>query len=830
MTPSTSTPPEQPDIFLTPADAPPCADSRGLERDRTVKSFAMGLRSALAPAVFLLMLGACATNSEIEQSRRDFASGDPVAALARLEQAVKEEPGNAELRNYYIGQRDRLVLERLTAAERAHNAGRLDEAQLLYREVQRIEPEHPRARLGLEELERGRRRIERVSRAHAALAAGDTAAATRLVRGVLAEAPGDRPARELLRELDERAERTRKPPSEALQGPMAKPVTLEFRDAPLRVVFEALSRASGLNFVFDKDVRADSRVTLFVRENTVDEVLRLLVATQGIERKLLNANSVMIYPATTAKQREHVDLVTRSFYLANADAKSAQTMLKQLVKSRDIFIDEKLNLVVMKDTPDAVRMAERLIATLDVPEPEVMLELEVLEVSRNKLLDLGIDFPDQIGYGLLTPTVQGPTTIVGNTVISETTQFGGKLLEGNVDLSDPGDLVPFVSNPVAILRLRSEDGDSSILANPRIRVRNRDKAKIHIGDKLPVFTTTSTANVGVSASVAYLDVGLKLEVEPSVYRDDEVGIKLNLEVSSVVREVPGPESSLAYQIGTRSAATALRLRNGETQVLAGLISDEDRSAAQRLPGLGDLPILGRLFSAQRDSKNKTEIALLITPRILRNVLPPVALLADMPAGTETSAGVEPLRIGASAPGSLGLRGDGRGVAGGLRGIEPAVPDAVREPAAEPAPEPASEPAPDAEAEPAPEPPEAAAPPGAAEPVEGVPDVALVVPDAVRRGDVVAVSLRFEGLGDGDSGEATLVYDAARLEAEGASTPGTIQVPIRIANGKAEATVNLRAKPEASGAATLVVSGVAVRGNGEDQVLPLTVGATIRLVE
>ncbi len=825
MTPSISTSSDQPEILIAPSDlAGPCPDPVGSEPARTV---AIWLRSALAPGVVALMLGACATNTEIEHSRRDFATGDPVAALARLEQTVKEKPGNAELRNFYIRQRDRLVLETLTAAERAHEAGRLDEAQLLYREVQRIEPDHPRARLGLEEIERGRRRIERLSRARAAFASGDTTAAVRLVRGVLAEAPSDRAARDLLRELDERAERTRKPATEALQGPMAKPVTLEFRDAPLRVVFEALSRASGLNFVFDKDVRADSRVTLFVRENTVDEVLRLLTATQGIDRKLLNANSVMIYPATTAKQREHVDLVTRSFYLANADAKSAQTMLKQLVKSRDIFIDEKLNLVVMKDTPEAVRMAERLIATLDVPEPEVMLELEVLEVSRNKLLDLGIDFPDQIGYGLLTPTVQGPTTIVGNTIISETTQLGGRLLDGNVNLRDPGDLVPFVSNPAAILRLRSEDGDSSTLANPRIRVRNRDKAKIHIGDKLPVFTTTSTANVGVSASVAYLDVGLKLEVEPSVYRDDEVGIKLNLEVSSIVREVPGPASSLAYQIGTRSASTALRLRNGETQVLAGLISDEDRSAAQRLPGLGDLPILGRLFSAQRDSKNKTEIALLITPRILRNVLPPVALLADIPAGTETSAGAEPVRIGATAPGSLGLRGNDRGAVGDARAGAigaSAMPESEPPRLAAPPPEPG--PSPDAGLSSGVEPSLEAAPP---EPGEGVPDVALVAPDAVRLGDVVTVSLRFEGLGDGDAGEATLVYDAARLEAE-TSTPGTIQVPLRIANGKAEATVNLRAKPEASGAATLVVSGVAVRGNGEDQVLPLTVGATIRLVE
>ena len=806
MTPTNPTLPALSPDSAASAEAPlavPCPSARGA----ATRSAGRG-RLALVAGVAAILLAACAANPALEKSRKDFQAGDRVAALARLEQAVKEEPRNVELRSYYFRQRDQLVLEKLTMAERARNAGLMDEALALYRELRTLDPENPRARLGLEELERVGRRAERLAQARAAVAGGDDAAAQRIVRGVLAEAPDDRAARELLRELDERAERTRKPPAEALQGAMAKPVTLEFRDAALRVVFEALARASGLNFVFDRDVRADSRVTLFVRESTVDEVLRLLAATQGIERKLLNANSVLIYPATTAKQREHVDLVTRSFYLANTEAKAAQTLVKQLVKSRDVFIDEKLNLLVMKDTPDAVRMAERLIATLDVPEPEVMLELEVLEVSRNKLLDLGIDFPDQIGYGLLTPTIPAASQIVNGVVISGTTELGGKLLDGNVNLRDRGDLVPFISNPAAILRLRSEDGDSSTLANPRIRVRNRDKAKIHIGDKLPVFTTTSTANVGVSASVAYLDVGLKLEVEPSVYRDDEVGIKLNLEVSNIVREVPGPASSLAYQVGTRSASTALRLKNGETQVLAGLINDEDRSAAQRLPGLGDLPILGRLFSAQRDSNNKTEIALLITPRILRNVLPPVALLADMPAGTETSVGREPLRLGVTAPGSLGLFGDGR--------------------AAAPA---AAAPAAGAPAVPRPVMPERdEAEPADAQPQAAAPEATLKIAESVRRGEEVTASVHFEGLAGADSGDMTLVFDPARLEADGASAPGTIQMPLSVVDGKADVEVILRAKPQAAGTASLVVTGLNLKRNGESRAVPLSVGATVRIVE
>jgi general secretion pathway protein D len=172
-------------------------------------------------------------------------------------------------------------------------------------------------------------------------------------------------------------------------------------------------------------------------------------------------------------------------------------------------------------------------------------------------------------------------------------------------------------------------------------------------------------------------VGLKLDVEPNVYLDDEVAIKVQMEVSSVIREISGPASALAYQIGTRSAATVLRLRDGETQVLAGLISDEERSSANRLPGLGDIPMVGRLFSSTRDNNAKTEIVLLITPRIVRNVARPDSAAQPEPAGSEASVGALPLQLRRSAPRTLALSGSGAG-----RAAAPAAPAA---PALAPAP-------------------------------------------------------------------------------------------------------------------------------------------------
>jgi general secretion pathway protein D len=180
-------------------------------------------------------------------------------------------------------------------------------------------------------------------------------------------------------------------------------------------------------------------------------------------------------------------------------------------------------------------------------------------------------------------------------------------------------------------------------------VKNKDKARVHIGDRVPVITTTAAATGGfVSESVTYLDVGLKLEVEPLIFLEDEVGIRVGLEVSNIVQEVRASGTgSLAYQIGTRNAATNLRLRDGETQVLAGLINREDRRSADRVPGLGELPVLGRLFSHTRDTKNRTEIVLLITPRLMRSLARPEAASVEFAAGTEASTGTP--RLGAAPP-------------------------------------------------------------------------------------------------------------------------------------------------------------------------------------
>jgi len=223
--------------------------------------------------------------------------------------------------------------------------------------------------------------------------------------------------------------------------------------------------------------------------------------------------------------------------------------------------------------------------------------------------------------------------------------------------------------------VRKDSGDVSILANPRIRVKNKEKAKVHIGDKVPVITSNVTSTGVVSESVSYLDVGLKVDVEPQVFLEGDVGIKVGLEVSNIVQQVKSASGTLTYQLGSRNANTTLRLKDGETQVLAGLISDEDRTGASKVPLLGDLPLLGRLFSNQRDELNKTEIVLLITPRIIRNIERQELAQTEFFGGTESAASDQALQL-RSVPGMSPVRPLGQP----LRPIVPIVPAAPAAPA------------------------------------------------------------------------------------------------------------------------------------------------------
>jgi general secretion pathway protein D len=700
----------------------------------------------------------CAGYREFEEGRQLVIEGNSTAALFKLEEAVKKDPNNANYRQEYLRVKNLVVGRLVSEGDLYRSSGELDKSEDSYRKADSVDPGNAGAKRGLAALVLLREQRVNVGIARAKFDAGELDAADAIVRKILDQNPGQREARELMSKISaKRAEIAAAAAAPSLKSPFSKPITLEFRDATLKSVFEVMSRTAGINFVFDRDVRSDTKINIFVRNSSLEDVVKLILVTNQLDRKLLNENSVLIYPNTPAKQKEYRELVVRTFYLANADVKQAVNLVKGMVKTQDVFIDEKLNLMVVKDTPEAMNVVEKLMRSFDLAEPEVMLELEVLEVSRTKLQQLGIQYPESISFG-------NPAASTGDTTTGAA--------PANVRLS--GSLVAFTANPPLVLNILRTDTDAKILANPRIRVRNREKAKIHIGSRVPVVTTTSTANVGVSSSVSYLDVGLKLDVEPNIYLRDEVAIKVGLEVSTITRTL-NIQGTVAYELGTRNTATTLQIKDGETQMLAGLIDDEDRRSANRVPGLSDIPVVGRLFSNQNDNVQKTEIVLLVTPRVVRNINWPQFAVSDTPVGTDTGIGNAPLRIQQTTAGSLALA-PSQGVGGAPRALPP--PGQPNIPGAQPGVPPGPGAAGPGQPGQAPGQPGAAA--GAAQPeAQPAPGLLMAAPLAARTGNEVLVSIGLPPGTPAVSARLDLAYDPAMLEPVGAAVSEPGRLPLKV---------------------------------------------------
>jgi general secretion pathway protein D len=570
--------------------------------------------------LLLAVLAACAYNETFVQGRKMIETGHEEEGLALVEQAANKDPDNAEVRSYYLRHKAVAVERFVQQGDAARGANAFDQAEAAYRRALGFAPDNARAKAGLEAVAKDRKSLAKLAEADAALKSGDDGQALAKAKEVLAENPASRDAKAIVRKAEDKAAKA-KPEMPQLSAALKKPITMEFRDAPLRTVFELISKKTGLNFVFDKEVPPDAKATVFARNTSIEEVMRFVLVTNQLDKKVMNENTVLIYPNTPAKAHDYKDLIVKSFYLANADVKQTANMIRQVVKTRDLFVDEKLNLLVMRDTAEAIRVAEKLVANQDMGEPEVMLEVQVMEVGYNHLQQLGIQLPTGFSVGLM-----GAGGVAGQLTGTEAKHLNGGLFRLNV----PDPLVSF--------NFSRQDGRTNVLANPRIRVKNREKARIHIGDRVPVVTTTAGATGFVSESINYLDVGLKLEVEPQVYLDDDVGIKVGLEVSNVANQIKTSSGTVAYQIGTRNAATTLRLKDGETQVLAGLINDEDRRTSSGVPGISDMGALGRLFSNNGDTVNKTEVVLLITPHVVRNIERPGVRQQEFNSGTEAEVG------------------------------------------------------------------------------------------------------------------------------------------------------------------------------------------------
>jgi general secretion pathway protein D len=633
-----------------------------------------------APLVALTaLLTACAAQQSYSDGQKLVAAGKVDEGIAKIQDASKQEPEDAKYRQTWLAEREKEINDLMAQGDQLSASGSREAARKAYEHVLTISPGNERGMAGLVALDTDARLSIMLSRAEALYVRHQSDDARRMLDAVLTEAPANRRALELQRKLSGDTGSARV--EAALAAAYRKPIRIDFRDAPLKQIFDVISHSSGLNFLFDRDVKTDQRTTIFLKNSTIDATVRYVLATNQLAQQVLDENTVLIYPNTAAKVKDYQELAVRTFFLSNTDAKTIANTLKTILKIHDVVTDEKLNVVIVRDTPDAIRMAERLVSLEDVAEPEVMLEVEVLEVQRNRELNLGIAWPSSVNVtplplgSAIAPVTGQPNTNLGGSSpfspngIGGTGSFGGTS-DGSTPALTLNDLLHQTVRTIGLSSLQAtvnanvQDSDVKLLTNPRIRVRNHEKAKILIGERVPNITSTATSTGFLSQSVNYLDIGLTLNVEPTVYLDNTVGIKLALEVSSLGNAVTTTTGTAAYQIGTRTASTVLQLKDGETDVLAGLIDNEERTSGNKLPGIGELPILDRLFGATDDQAKNTEVVLAITPHLVRNIHRPNADLAYFTSGTETnmhsmiqSNGLAPSATSTSSSSSSSTGGD-----------------------------------------------------------------------------------------------------------------------------------------------------------------------------
>ena len=423
-------------------------------------------------------------------------------------------------------------------------------------------------------------------------------------------------------------------------GWTTEPVTLRFQNTKLKQVFEVLARAATINILFEKDVR-DVPVTIFMKDTPFDEALNLILSTNQLFARNVAPDTLLIIPDTTQKRQQYQDLQIRTFYLSNAKATDMSNLLRTILEIERVYVNETLNTVILRDVPEKLQLAERIIFANDQRNSEVVFDIEVLEVNRTKSRRLGARFAKQIGAGIFPGTE--------NLSFGEgTSTFRFQQL---TNLGKNSVLFTFPSN--VLLEFFKSESDAKTLASPQLRVLNNQKASINVGDKQPILLSTTNVNPGTgqgttpttstATSVEFKDTGVKVEVDPTIHLTGQVTIKLKVEVTRLGDRVRLQDSPRIdqFRFGTRTAETTLNLRDGETVILAGLIQEEDRKTRDTIPGFDNVPILEDLFASEK-RKIQTEVMIAITPRIIRYVEPMSLAKRTLWSGTGTRYATEPI--------------------------------------------------------------------------------------------------------------------------------------------------------------------------------------------
>ena len=522
--------------------------------------------------ILLLVLGSlpgCQTYRHTRQASEAVSLQNWDAAVYHYLEATALDPTNPRLRMELQRARMRAGEEHFRLGMRFRDAEDLRRAEQEFALAVQLDPTHQYAEV---ELSKARKEL-----------------------AILAQ-PGGQTKLEAMKKAA--SEMKVKPPM--LDPKSKEPMSLSFPNPTnVKDIYHALGQAFGINVVYDPRLK-DNKITIDLRDVTAARALEMVMQASGHFYKVLDEGSVIIVEDTPQNRRDYEDLVVKTFFLSNADVKDVNNSIRALIDARRLSVNEQLNSLVIRDTADKVAIAERLIAANDKSRAEVLIDVELIQVDASKLRDIGMSLSSNT-----YPITLDPSSITG----SATNRVPLDQL-GNITRSMWGMVVPNVT-----VSLVKSAGEAETLAQPQLRITEGEKGNLVIGDKVPIPTTTFNTSQTIGGNVVpitafqYQDVGIKIDVEPRVHHNNEVTLKLQVEVSELGENVRVSEGQFQPKIGTRTISSTIRLKDGETSLLAGLFKYSRREDQAGIPWLSDIPGIGGLFRSNYSEIKKSDLIL-----------------------------------------------------------------------------------------------------------------------------------------------------------------------------------------------------------------------------
>ena len=537
------------------------------------RSIARSSHVTLAALVAVTIV-ACASSGSLHVARDAEMNQNYDIAVAEYNKVLIKNPGNRDAQQGLERAKLRASQDHFTKARRLNAASKLEQSLVEYQLANELNPANPDIQRELQET-RSQLRAQIAVRED-----GKTRLESLIDQSLSASLPGA-----------------------DLPTDVKLPDSVVFRDASAKDVYSAIGKFTNLSVMFDPTFREQS-VSVDLRGQSLEEALNSLSQTTRNFWRVTSPRTITVVPDTAAKRREYEEELVRTFYLSNADLKETIDILRIVVDARRLAAITATNAITIKDTPERITAAGKIISAIDKARPEVIIDVELLEVNRTHLQEYGLQIASPGSPGI-------------NGAVSIDQPEGGITLKALSNLTSADVLL--TSLPSLYYRLLKNDTSTRILANPQLRTSDGIPAQARFGERVPVPVTTFSpiAAGGVQTqpitSFNYEPIGVNIDITPRIHHDDAVSLALKVDLSSISGKGFGDLPTF----GSRQINTVIRLKDGETNMLAGLIRDEERTSVATIPGLGDIPILGRLFAYNHKETQESDIILTLTPRIVR---------------------------------------------------------------------------------------------------------------------------------------------------------------------------------------------------------------------